>query len=469
MKRNRTQKSETVHFTEAGGKGKGVATLENGKKVFVKYAVPGDTAEILITKNKSKYAEGKLTQILTPSELRRAPKCRHFGVCGGCSWQNMNYGAQLNFKEKEVLDNIRKIAGIIPENTHKIVGADKEYGYRNKMEFSFSASRWVTEEEISSGEEITDRDALGFHIPGMWSKVLDLKECYLQTEPSDEMRLFVNHTAQSLGIPYYHLHTGEGVLRSIMFRNTHEGKWLVFFQITEKPTEVLQNLFDTLIQKFSNIQTLLFAVNTKQNDSIYDLDIETYYGEGFLMEEMFGLKFKIGAKSFFQTNYDQAKKLYELTLEAAGLTGKEIVYDLYCGTGTITQILATRSQKVLGIEAVPEAVEAAKLNVQLNGINNCEFICGDMKNVFTKEVISTFGKADVLVTDPPRDGMHGNVIEQILELRPPKIVYVSCNSATQARDIASMKEHYRLTQLIPVDLFPQTFHSESIAVLELIS
>jgi 23S rRNA (uracil1939-C5)-methyltransferase len=333
------------------------------------------------------------------------------------------------------------------------------------MEFSFSNARWLTQYEISSEENFGNRDALGFHIPGMWSKILDLKECFLQEEPSNTIRLAVKEYAVKNGLDFFDVKNHEGFLRTLMMRQNSKGEWMVLFQLYREEKENKEKLFQFMLETFPQIKTLVYAINPKANDSIYDLDINVYFGEGYLMEEMDGLKFKIGPKSFFQTNYKQALELYRKTLEFADLKGDEVVYDLYTGTGTIAQYVARKAKQVIGIESVQEAIDAAIEHAQLNGLTNTTFYCGDMKDIFNDEFLETHPKADVLITDPPRDGMHQKVVEQILKLSPEKVVYVSCNSATQARDLALMKEHYDVVKILPVDMFPQTHHVENIALL----
>lgn len=456
---------ENIQLVSAGAKGVAIGKTEEGKTVLVSGAVPGDVVNARVKKSKSKYFEAEATGILEKSPFRVESKCIHFGVCGGCKWQNLSYEKQLEFKQDEVYNHIKRIGGIDDFETLEILGSKEQYFYRNKMEFSFSNARWLTQHEISSEENFGDRDALGFHIPGMWSKILDLKECFLQEEPSNSIRLAVKKYAVENGLEFFDVKNQEGFLRTLMMRQNSKGEWMVLFQIYREEKENRKNLFQFLLKEFPQIKTLLYCINEKQNDSIYDQEVQTYFGEGFLMEEMDGLKFKIGPKSFFQTNYKQALELYRKTLEFADLKGDEVVYDLYTGTGTIAQYVARNAKQVIGIESVQEAIDAAKEHALLNGLTNTTFYCGDMKNVFNDEFLENHPKADVLITDPPRDGMHQKVVEQILKLAPEKIVYVSCNSATQARDLALMKEHYKLVRILPVDMFPQTHHVENIALL----
>ena len=463
MKKNKIL--ENIKLFAAGAKGVAIGRTEEGKTVLVTGAVPGDSVNVRVRKSKSKYIEGEAVEILEYSADRVEPKCEHFGVCGGCKWQNLSYEKQLYFKQDEVLNNIRRIGGVDDFELVPILGSEEQYYYRNKMEFSFSNARWLTPEEVSSQQDINDKNALGFHIPGMWSKILDLKNCYLQEDPSNELRLTVRSFAEEHGMAFYDLKNQDGFLRTLMMRQNSKGEWMVVFQLFREEEENRKKLFDFILSKFPQIKTLVYAINSKGNDSVYDLEIKTYYGDGFLMEEMDGLKFKVGAKSFFQTNYKQALELYRKTLEFADLKGNEVVYDLYTGTGTIAQYVAQNAKQVIGIESVQEAIDAATEHAKLNGLANCTFYCGDMKEVFTEEFLARHPKADVLITDPPRDGMHPKVVEQILKLSPEKIVYVSCNSATQARDIALMKDDYKLVKILPVDMFPQTHHIENIALL----
>ena len=464
MKKNKIL--HNISLYAAGAKGVAIGKSEEGKTVLVKGAVPGDTVNVRVKKSKSKYIEGEADEIITYSPDRVDPKCIHFGVCGGCKWQNLSYEKQLYFKNEEVVNNIKRIGGIQDFEELPILGSEKQYFYRNKMEFSFSDARWLTLDEVNSGDDIGDRNALGFHIPGMWSKILDLKECHLQEDPSNQIRLAVRQFADENNLEFFDLKNHGGFLRTLMMRQNSKGEWMVLFQLYREEKENQQKLFDFLLEKFPQIKTLVFAINPKANDSIYDLDVQIYFGEGFLLEEMDGLKFKIGPKSFFQTNYTQALELYRKTLEFADLKGDEVVYDLYTGTGTIAQYVARNAKQVIGIESVQEAIDAAIEHAELNGLTNTTFYCGDMKDVFTEEFLANHPKADVLITDPPRDGMHQKVVEQILKLAPERIVYVSCNSATQARDLALMKDDYDVVKILPVDMFPQTHHVENIALLK---
>tara|TARA_B110000971_G_C20009866_1_gene501061 strand:- start:1116 stop:2261 length:1146 start_codon:yes stop_codon:yes gene_type:complete len=379
----------------------------------------------------------------------------------------MGYEHQVAYKEQEVLNNLKRIGHLdLPEVT-PIAGAPETYFYRNKMEFSFSDSRWLTPEEIQEKDTIEDRNALGFHIPGMWDKILDIKKCHLQAGPSNEMRLFVKTFAIAEGITFFNPRNHTGELRTLMIRTSSNGEYMVLIQFCENNESNRIKLLEAIKTQFPSITSLQYVINQKANDTIYDQEVICFSGRDHIIEEMEGLQFKINAKSFYQTNAAQAYKLYKITRDFAGLTGNELVYDLYTGTGTIAQFVSKKAQKVIGIESVPEAIIDAKANAIHNNIDNVEFYVGDMKNVFTPSFIALHGKADVLITDPPRDGMHKDVVEEILKMAPEKIVYVSCNSATQARDLGLMKEKYDLTKTQAVDMFPQTHHVENVVLLSL--
>jgi len=378
----------------------------------------------------------------------------------------MGYEHQLFYKQQEVENNLKRLGKIeLPEMT-PILGSKDIYFYRNKMEFSFSDSRWLTLDEIRSNEDFNDKEALGFHIPGMWDKILDIKKCHLQADPSNSIRNFVKQFSIENDLSFFNTREQRGLLRTLMIRTSSIGEIMVLVQFFSDEKEKRELLLDNLADKFPEITSLQYVVNPKGNDTIYDQDVICYKGRDHIFEEMEGLKFKINAKSFYQTNSEQAFELYKITRDFAGLTGKELVYDLYTGTGTIAQFIAKNAAKVVGIEAVPVAIEDAKENAKRNNIENTEFFAGDMRKVFTSEFIKQHGHPDVIVTDPPRDGMHKDVVAQIIGILPQRIVYVSCNSATQARDLALLDEHYKVTRVQPVDMFPQTFHVENVVCLE---
>lgn len=464
-RRNKRQVFEDLPVTDAGAKGKAIAHAPDGRVVFIKNAVPGDVATVRTTKKRKSYFEGEAIAFSTLSDKRVDPACPHFGTCGGCKWQFMKYEHQLYYKQQEVMNNLQRLGGIELPEIEPILGSENEYFYRNKMEFSFSDSKWLTRAQIESDETIEDRHALGFHIPGMWDKILDLQECHLQAEPSNTIRLFVKQKAIELGMSFYNGRKKEGLLRTLMIRTSSTGEVMVLIQFFYQDS-MNEVLLEAIKQEFPQITALLFVINQKGNDTIYDQDVHCYSGRDHIFEEMEGLKFKIDAKSFYQTNSDQAYQLYNLTREFAGLKGDELVYDLYTGTGTIALFVSGSVRKVVGIELVPEAIEAAKENALANEITNADFFAGDMKALFNQEFIETHGKPDLVITDPPRDGMHKDVVQQLLDLAPNKIVYVSCNSATQARDLALMDHAYRVSRVRPVDMFPQTAHCENVVLLE---
>ena len=465
-RKNRNKEFKELEVIDAGAKGKSIAKAPDGKVIFIGNAVPGDVVDVQTTKKKRAYYEGTATKIHEFSNKRVEPPCIHFSVCGGCKWQFMGYEHQLFYKQKEVVNNLTRLGKIeLPEVT-PILGSKEIYFYRNKMEFSFSDSRWLTQEEIQSGKDIEDRNALGFHIPGMWDKILDIKECHLQQAPSNGIRNSIKKFAIENEIPFFNTRNQKGMLRTLMIRTSSTGEIMVLLQFFEENKEKRELLLDFVAEEFPEITSLQYVINPKGNDTIYDQEVICYKGQDHIFEEMEGLKFKINAKSFYQTNSDQAYELYKITRDFAGLSGNELVYDLYTGTGTIAQFVAAKAAKVIGVEAVPEAIEDAKENARNNNISNTEFYAGDMKKVFTSEFIEHHGHPDVIITDPPRDGMHKDVVAQIIGILPQRIVYVSCNSATQARDLALLDEHYKVTRTQAVDMFPQTFHVENVVCLE---
>ncbi|WP_036383306.1 23S rRNA (uracil(1939)-C(5))-methyltransferase RlmD [Muricauda sp. MAR_2010_75] len=465
-KKNRRQTFEQVEVIDAGAKGKSVGKAPDGRVIFLSNAVPGDVVDVMTTKKRKAYFEGMATHFHSLSPKRTTPECEHFGVCGGCKWQNMAYEHQLSFKQREVENNLRRIGHLELPETTPILGSKKQYFYRNKMEFSFSNSRWLTQEEINSDTDIEDRNALGFHIPGMWDKILDIKKCHLQQDPSNAIRLETKNFAQKNGLSFFDPRKQEGLLRTLMIRTASTGEIMVLIQFYEDNLEQRELLLNHLKERFPEITALLYVINSKQNDTIYDQEVICFSGRDHIVEEMEGLQFKINAKSFYQTNSEQAYELYKVARDFANLSGNEVVYDFYTGTGTIAQFVAKKAKKVIGVESVPEAIEDAIANAEHNNIGNVEFFVGDMKNVFNQSFIALHGKPDIIITDPPRDGMHKDVVEQLIQVAPGKIVYVSCNSATQARDLALMKEMYQVTKVQPVDMFPQTHHVENVVLLE---
>ncbi len=457
---------EKVMVVDAGAKGKTIGKAPDGRVIFLSNTVPGDVVDVQTLKKRKAYYEGVATVFHELSPKRTEPVCAHFGVCGGCKWQNIGYEHQLFYKQREVENNLRRIGHLDLPETTPILGAAEPYFYRNKMEFSFSNSRWMTLEEIRSDVAITDKDALGFHIPGMWDKILDIKKCHLQQNPSNAIRLETKEFSIRNGLSFFNPRKQEGLLRTLMLRTASTGEIMVLIQFFEDDTAKRELLLNHLQQTFPEITALLYVINQKKNDTIYDQEVHCHSGREYIMEEMEGLQFKINAKSFYQTNSRQAYELYKITRDFAGLTGEELVYDLYTGTGTIAQFVAKKAKKVVGIESVPDAIIAAKENAVHNKIENVDFFTGDMKTVFNDAFIAANGTPDVIITDPPRDGMHKDVVQQLLQIAPQKIVYVSCNSATQARDLALLKEKYQVTKVQPVDLFPQTHHVENVVLLE---
>jgi 23S rRNA (uracil1939-C5)-methyltransferase len=455
-----------IKVLDAGAKGVSVAKAPDGKVIFIPNVVPGDVVDIQTLKKRKAYYEGKAVKFHEFSEHRIEPICEHFGVCGGCKWQNMKYSQQLFYKQNEVKNHLQRIGKIELPEFETILGSQKQFFYRNKMEFSFSNSRWLTQDEIESQDDLGNRNALGFHIPKMWDKILDINKCHLQEDPSNAIRNEIRDFANLNKLTFFNPRGHEGLLRTLMLRTASTGEIMVLMQFFEDDKQNRELLLDHLYEKFPQITSLQYVINQKANDTLYDTNIKLYKGRDYILEEMEGLKFSINAKSFYQTNSDQAYELYKITRDFAGLTGNEIVYDLYTGTGTIAQFVSKNAKKVIGVESVPEAIEDAKANAKRNNITNCEFFVGDMKIVFNEAFIAKHGKPDVIITDPPRDGMHKEVIEQLLKIKPQKIIYVSCNSATQARDLALLDEKYKVTRVRPVDMFPQTHHVENVVLLE---
>ncbi|MEC8853590.1 MAG: 23S rRNA (uracil(1939)-C(5))-methyltransferase RlmD [Bacteroidota bacterium] len=456
---------KNIEIIDTADRGKSVAK-HDGIVIFLEGGVPGDICDITVFKRRKKNWEARIEKIHTYSARRTKPKCEHFGTCGGCKWQNMKYQSQLDFKQTQVLNNLKRIGGIKFSHHQNILGSKNQYFYRNKLEYTFSDKRWLTLDEIQSQEKIIDKNALGFHVPRMFNKVIDIKNCYLQKEPSNAIRLSVKKFADENNLNYFDTRHHTGLLRNLMIRTSSTNDLMVLVQFYEDDEKTIKLLMEHIKTSFQEITSLLYIINQKGNNTIYDQDVICYNGKDHIMEEMDGLFFKIGAKSFFQTNSEQAKILYQKIKELAFITKDDLVYDLYTGTGTIAQFIAKQAKHVVGLESVPEAIEAAKENAENNGIDNCSFFVGDMIKIFTDEFITKNGTPDVIITDPPRDGMHKKVVEQILKIGAKRIVYVSCNSATQARDLALMDSMYKVTHIQSVDMFPQTHHVENIVVLE---
>lgn len=464
-KRKKLPLFENVTISDVAAEGKAIAKIDD-IIIFVQQAMPGDIVDLQVTKKRKKYMEAMVVKVHKYADNRVEPFCSHFGVCGGCKWQQLPYTEQLRYKQKQVEDTLTRIGDLqLPEIT-PIAGSEKTEFYRNKIEFTFSNKRWLTKEEISNNDDIEQSDALGFHVPKMFDKIVDIQKCYLQGDPSNQIRNFIREYAFENGLTFFDIKNHEGFLRNLIIRTSTTGDLMVILAVYHEDTQERKKLLDALYKEFPQITSLLYVINGKANDTITDQDIITYKGNDHIYEEMEGLKFKIGPKSFYQTNSEQAYELYKITRDFAELTGNEVVYDLYTGTGTIANFVARQSKKVIGIEYIPEAIEDAKINSSNNNIDNTTFFAGDMKDVLTDNFIAKHGAPDVIICDPPRAGMHENVVNTILNAAPKKIVYVSCNPATQARDLKLMNHMYKITRVQPVDMFPHTHHVENVVQLE---
>ena len=459
---------EKVTITDVAAEGKALAKV-NDMVVFVPYVVPGDVVDLQVKRKKNKYAEAVAVKFHEFSPKRAVPFCQHYGVCGGCKWQCLTYEDQIKYKQKQVTDNLTRIGKVeLPEIT-PILGSEKTEFYRNKLEFTFSDKRWLTEEEVKAEVQYDQMNAVGFHIPGAFDKVLAIEKCWLQDDISNQIRNTIRDYAYEHGLAFYNIRNHEGLLRNLMIRTSSTGELMVLLQVRvsqDKDLDDTKNLLAHVADKFPQITSLLYVVNNKCNDTINDLDVEVFKGNDHIFEEMEGLRFKVGPKSFYQTNSEQAYNLYKVAREFAGLTGDELVYDLYTGTGTIANFVSRKAKKVVGIEYVPEAIEDAKVNSAINNITNTLFYAGDMKDMLTQDFINEHGRPDVIITDPPRAGMHNDVIDVILFAEPKRIVYVSCNPATQARDLALLDAKYKVMAVQPVDMFPHTHHVENVVLLE---
>lgn len=459
---------EEVIITDVAAEGKAIAKV-NDLVIFVPYVVPGDVVDIQVKRKKNKYAEGEAVHFHKYSENRAVPFCQHYGVCGGCKWQVLPYSEQIRYKQKQVTDNLTRIGKIELPEISSILGSSKTEFYRNKLEFTFSNKRWLTYEEIKENIQYDQMNAVGFHIPGAFDKVLAIEKCWLQDDISNRIRNSVRDYAYKHNYSFIDLRSHEGMLRNMIIRTSTTGELMVILICKIENNEEMA-LFKQMLQyiadTFPEITSLLYVINNKRNDTITDLDVHLFKGNDHIFEEMEGLKFKIGPKSFYQTNSEQAYNLYKVARKFAGLTGDEVVYDLYTGTGTIANFVARQAKQVIGIEYVPEAIEDAKVNAELNGITNTLFFAGDMKDILNLEFINQYGRPDVIITDPPRAGMHQDVLDIILFAEPQKIVYVSCNPATQARDLALLDLKYKITAVQPVDMFPHTHHVENVVLLE---
>ena len=471
FKKQRYKKYENVEIIDLAIEGKAVAKVKSGDgeelTIFVNKVVPGDIVDVQINKKKRNYQEGYPTTFHKYSEKRIEPVCEHFGTCGGCTRQSLSYADQLFYKQKQVEDTLQRIAKVEFPKIDKILASEKTEFYRNKLEYTFSSLRWLTDDDIKTEGEIQDTDGLGFHIPRRFDKILDIKKCWLQKEPSNSIRLEIKKFAVENNYDFFNIRERSGFLRTMIIRTSTTGDLMVIVSFFEDISEKITALLSHISEKFPEITSLMYAINPKGNDTITDLEIHVFKGNDHIFEQMGDLKFKIGAKSFYQTNSEQAHELYKLASEYAGLTGEEIVYDLYTGTGTIANFVAKNSKKVIGIEYIPEAIADAKINSEINNITNTDFFAGDMKDFLNSEFIAEKGQPDVIILDPPRAGMHKNVVKTILQASPQKIVYISCNPATQARDIQLLDENYKVTKVRPVDMFPHTHHTENVILLEL--
>ena len=467
---------EHITITDVAAEGKSLARVDD-KVIFVPFTVPGDVVDLQITKKKHKYCEARVLRFIEYSNVRAIPRCEHFGICGGCKWQNLPYEEQLKAKQKQVFDQLTRIGKIDLPEFLPILGSVKQFEYRNKLEFGFSNKRWLTNEQVASGETFSNMNAVGFHITGAFDKIYPIEKCHLMDDLHNRLRNAIRDYAFEHELSFYDLRAQHGLLRDMMIRNSNTGEWMLLIQfgktidtgngadaweLTEEGRYLMQYIADT----FPEITSLLWVYNPKCNDTFGDLPVHVFKGNDHIYETMEELRFKVGPKSFYQTNTEQAYHLYCVARDFANLTGNELVYDLYTGTGTIANFVARKAKKVIGIEYVPEAIEDAKVNSEINGIDNTLFYAGDMKDILTEEFISKHGRPDVIITDPPRAGMHEDVVNTILQARPKRIVYVSCNPATQARDLALMDAQYKVAAVRPVDMFPHTPHVENVVLLE---
>ena len=459
---------EKVTITDVAAEGKALAKV-NDLVIFVPYVVPGDVVDLQIKRKKNHYAEAVAVKFHEYSPERAEPFCQHYGVCGGCKWQCLSYENQIKYKQKQVFDNLTRIGKVELPEFMPILGSEKTRFYRNKLEFTFSNKRWLTEEEVKEDVKYDQMNAVGFHIPGAFDKVLAIEKCWLQGDISNQIRNAIRDYAYAHELEFFNLRTQEGMLRNMMVRTSSTGELMVLLQckiVNDTQLAQMKDLLQYVGDTFPQITSLLYVINNKCNDTIGDLDVEVFKRNDHIYDEMEGLRIKVGPKSFYQTNSEQAYNLYKVARDFAGLTGNELVYDLYTGTGTIANFVARRARKVVGIEYVPEAIEDAKVNSQINGIENTLFYAGDMKDILTQDFINEHGRPDVIITDPPRAGMHNDVIDVLLFAEPRRIVYVSCNPATQARDLQLLDAKYKVTAVQPVDMFPHTHHVENVVLLE---
>ncbi len=460
----RPQESFSIKIDRISAEGAGIGKNQDGKICFVPYTIPGDIAEVRLVRKKSQFNECRLVQISEPSEQRLAPFCKHFGSCGGCKFQNWDYHYQSNHKQQVVSDALRRIGGLEHIEVEPILCPEQTRAYRNKLEFTFTDRRWLSYEEMDSGEKF-DRRGLGFHVPGAFDQVIHLSECHLMDSPAGEIREFIFNKAIELNLPFYNLRNHEGLLRTLMLRRSVEGRMMVLLSFAKNEPALIEEMMKAIDQKFPDLESLLYVINDKKNDTISDRAVHVFSGKAYLTETLGKNQFRITPKSFFQTNTRQAETLYEVVKNYAGLSGKEHVYDLYSGVGSIGIYLSSWCKKVTGIEQIPEAVEDAGLNASINHADHCAFFTGDVKLLLDEKFLLERGKPDVIVTDPPRAGMHEDVVKTLCESAVPRIVYVSCNPATLARDLSMMSERYEIIKVQPIDMFPHTPHIESVALL----
>ena len=464
MARRKKPLLEKVEITAIGSEGKALGRVDD-KVVFVPMLVPGDVVDVQVTRKRKNYMEGYVVKQHKYSGMRQDPVCGHFGVCGGCKWQHLPYEKQLEFKQQQVSDNFKRLGKFDFPEPAPIIGSDNEYFYRNKLEYTFSNRRWFTEKEMGTGDDISHSNALGFHIPGKFDRVVDIEKCWLQDDMSNRIRNSIKEFALGNKLDFYDSREHRGYLRTMVVRTSSTGELMLILNLAYEDREKSESLLSFIHESFPEITSLMYVINDKFNDTFNDLEVRMYAGMDHIIEKMGDLKFRVGPKSFFQTNTEQSHKLYSVARDFAALTAEETVYDLYTGTGTIACYIASASKKVLGLEYVPEAIEDAKINSRINSIDNAEFFSGDIKDLLTNEFMSKHGRPDVIITDPPRAGMHEAVVKAILETGAKRIVYVSCNPATQARDISLLTEKYEVSAIQPVDMFPQTHHVENVVQL----
>lgn len=467
MGRSRKKKPlyEQVTITDIGAEGKALARV-NDMVVFTTHAIPGDVVDLQVTKKRKKYQEARIVKIHEKSADRVEAFCEYFGICGGCKWQFLPYEKQLFYKQQQVEDQLKRLGKVELPELSPILGSAKNTFYRNKLEFSFSNKRWLTLDEMDEEHEPATMNALGFHIPRMFDKIIDVEKCWLQPDPSNAIRNFVRSYALKHELEFFDIRSQEGFLRNMIVRTASTGENMMILAFYKEDVEKREALLNAIVEEFPELTSLMYVINSKGNDTITDQDVIAFNGPDHIFEEMEGLRFKIGPKSFYQTNSEQAYELYKVAREFASLSGNEVVYDLYTGTGTIANFVARQAQKVVGIEYIPEAIEDARINSSINGIENTSFYAGDMKAVLNDDFIAENGTPDVIITDPPRAGMHEDVVKTILQVAPEKVVYVSCNPASQARDLALMDEQYKVAKIQPVDMFPHTHHVENVVLLE---